>query len=210
MDSTFIVGFFGALFAIMNPITNLPIFMSMTEGASIGEQRKIALKTGGYCLALGCFFALLGTQTLNLFGISIDDFRVAGGLVVLAIAFNMLNGEESDSHHGSEEERTDFSETETVSFYPLAFPILVGPGTITTLILFSRQVTDAFSLFVYMAVFLFVLGLLVLTFWNASALARFLSPSARVIMSRFMGMILGAIAISMITDGLKTLMPGLA
>ncbi|KUJ85660.1 antibiotic resistance protein MarC [Ruegeria marisrubri] len=210
MDTSFVIGFFGALFAIMNPVTNLPIFLSVTEGATPQDQRKIALKTALYCLILGAGFAAVGTQVLSLFGISVDDFRVAGGLVVLFIALNMLNGSESSSHHGTEGEKSAYPAPETVAFYPLAFPILVGPGTITTLIIYSHQITDATHLAGYAGVFALVLGLLTLTFWNASTLARHLSASARVIMSRFMGMILAAIAIGMITDGLKTLLPGLA
>lgn len=99
---------------------------------------------------------------------------------------------------------------ETVAFYPLAFPILVGPGTITTLILYAHHVTGPKNAIAFAAVFLAVVFLLLATFWNASALAGRLSENARVIMSRFMGMILSAIAISMIADGLKALLPGLA
>ncbi|TMV09518.1 MarC family protein [Ruegeria sediminis] len=210
METSFVIGFFGALFAIMNPVTNLPVFLSVTDGASPADQRKIAVKTAIYCLVLGGAFAAIGAQVLKLFGISIDDLRVAGGMVILIFALNMLNGSESSSHHGSEGEKSAYPAPETVAFYPLAFPILVGPGTITTLIVYSHHVNDAAHLVAYVGVFLFVVALLTVTFWNAAALGRRLSETARVIMSRFMGMILAAIAISMITDGLKSLLPGLA
>ena len=95
-------------------------------------------------------------------------------------------------------------------FATLAFPILVGPGTITTLILYAHHISKPMDAIIYAGVFLVVLFLLFITFWNASALAKRLSDNARVIMSRFMGMILSAIAISMIADGLKVLLPGLA
>ncbi|WP_170464277.1 MarC family protein [Ruegeria arenilitoris] len=210
MDSTLAVGFFGALFAIMNPITNLPVFLSVTDGLPPAEQRKVATKTALYCLILGAAFAAVGNQTLGLFGISVDDLRVAGGLVVLMIGLNMLNGKPSSSHHGTEGERESYPEPDTVAFYPLAFPILVGPGTITTLILYASHIKSAFDATVYAAVFLAVLLSLFVTFWNASAIAKRLSDNARVIMSRFMGMILSAIAIGMIAAGLKVLLPGLA
>ncbi|MEM6657588.1 MAG: MarC family protein [Pseudomonadota bacterium] len=210
MDSTFVVGFFGALFAIMNPITNLPVFLSVTDGLTPTEQRKVASKTAFYCLVLGGAFAAIGNQTLGLFGITVDDLRVAGGLVVLMIGLNMLSGTQSTSHHGTKGEQQAYPEPETVAFYPLAFPILVGPGTITTLILYASQIKTAVDGVVYAGVFLAVLFLLFITFWNASAIAKRLSDNARVIMSRFMGMILSAIAIGMIADGLKVLLPGLA
>ncbi len=210
METTLAVGFFGALFAIMNPITNLPVFLSVTQDLPISDQRKVAVKTALYCTILGGAFAAIGSQALGLFGISVDDLRVAGGLVVLMIGLNMLNGNESSSHHGTDGEKKSYPAPETVAFYPLAFPILVGPGTITTLILYAHHIKTPVEAVVYAGVFLFVVALLLITFWNASALAKRLSDNARVIMSRFMGMILAAIAISMIADGLKALLPGLA
>ncbi len=210
MDPTLAAGFFGALFAIMNPITNLPVFLSVTDGLSPTDQRKVATKTALYCLILGGAFAAIGNKTLGLFGISVDDLRVAGGLVVLMIGLNMLSGTESTTHHGTEGEKQSYPEPDTVAFYPLAFPILVGPGTITTLILYAHHVSKPVDIMIYSGVFLAVLFLLFITFWNASALAKRLSANARVIMSRFMGMILSAIAIGMIADGLKVLLPGLA
>ncbi len=210
MDSTLAVGFFGALFAIMNPITNLPVFLSVTQSLTAADQRKIALKTALYCVILGGAFAAIGSQALGLFGISVDDLRVAGGLVVMMIGLNMLNGNESSSHHGTAGEKDAYPEPDTVAFYPLAFPILVGPGTITTLILYAHHIKTPVEAIVYAGVFLIVVALLLVTFWNAAWLADRLSDNARVIMSRFMGMILSAIAISMIADGLKALLPGLA
>ncbi|WP_209595866.1 MarC family protein [Ruegeria sp. HKCCSP351] len=210
MESTFAVGFFGALFAIMNPVTNLPVFLSVTQDLSATEQRKIAVKTVIYCLILGGAFALVGSQALGLFGISVNHLRVAGGLVVMMIGLNMLNGHESTSHHGTKGEKDAYPEADTVAFYPLAFPILVGPGTITTLILYAHQIKKPVEAFVYAGVYLAIVGLLLITFWNAAWLAQRLSDTARVIMSRFMGMILAAIAVSMIADGLKALLPGLA
>ncbi|EEE36440.1 hypothetical protein TIGR00427 [Rhodobacteraceae bacterium KLH11] len=210
MESTLAVGFFGALFAIMNPVTNLPVFLSVTQDLSVADQRKVAIKTATYCLILGTAFAAVGSQALSLFGISVNDLRVAGGLVVLMIGFNMLSGNESTSHHGTDGEKESYPAADTVAFYPLAFPILVGPGTITTLILYAHHVKTTVDIFVYAGVFLAILALLLITFWNAAWLAKRLSANARVIMSRFMGMILAAIAISMIADGLKVLLPGLA
>ncbi|WP_425043569.1 MarC family protein [Primorskyibacter sp. S87] len=210
MDTSFAISFFGALFAIMNPVTNLPIFLSVTDGTWVETQRRIALKTALYSLILGTSFAVAGSQLLHLFGISIDDFRVAGGLVVLLIALNMLNGNESSSHHGTDGEKSDYPDPETVAFYPLTFPIIVGPGTITTLILFAHQAETLPEKIAFATVFGGIVALLALVFWNAPTLAKHLSGTARVIMSRLMGMILAAIAVGMIVAGLKSLLPGLA
>ena len=207
MDTTFLVSFFGALFAIMNPFSNLPVFLSVTQGASDAQQRQIALKTALYCLIMGGLFAVAGQQALNFFGISVDDFRVAGGLVVLLIGLNMLHGEASSSHAGTEDEQSSYPDAGTVAFYPLTFPILVGPGTITTLILFAHKIENTANLIGFVTVFVGVVGLIALVFWNAPTLGKHMTTTMRVIMSRLMGMILAAIAVAMITDGLKTLLP---
>ncbi len=210
MDIAFAVKLFGALFAIMNPITNLPVFLSVTDGAAISVQRQIALKTALYTGIMGAIVAVAGTQVLNLFGISVDDFRVAGGLVVLLIALNMLNGSHSDSHHGSEGEKADYPAADTVAFYPLTFPIIMGPGTITTLIVFSGQVKTTADMITYGGVFAGLVLALAVVFYFAADLGRMLTSTSRVIMSRLMGMILAAIAVDMMLTGLKALLPGLA
>lgn len=210
MDHVFAVKMFGALFAIMNPVTNLPIFLSVTAGAPVALQRQTALKVALFSLIMGAVFAVGGTQVLTLFGISIDDFRVAGGLVVLMIGLNMLNGSESTSHHGSDNEKADYPSSATVAFYPLTFPIIIGPGTITALILFAGQADSTNDRITYAAVFVGLVALLAVTFWFGGTLGRMMPASARVVMSRLMGMILAAIAVDMIAGGLKALLPGLA
>ncbi len=209
METHFALTFFGALFAIMNPFTNLPVFLPVTDGAPVAAQRRIALQTALYCAVLGAVFAVAGQQVLNFFGISVDDFRVAGGLVVLLIALNMLNGKDSSAHHGTDKEQAHFDAADSVAFYPLTFPILVGPGTITTLILFAQQVKGAGDAVAYAVVFGGITALMALVFWFAPVLGQHLSATMRVIMSRLMGMILAAIAIGMIAAGLKMLLPGL-
>ncbi|SNS57957.1 MarC family protein [Tropicimonas sediminicola] len=210
MEAGFAIKFFGALFAIMNPVTNLPVFLSVTEGASPADQRKIALKVATFTAVMGVAAALAGTQILKLFGISIDDLRVAGGLVVLMFGFNMLSGDESSSHHGTDSEKSGYPDAAAVAFYPLTFPIMMGPGTITTLILFSGEAEGVAGWALYFGVFAVVVASVALVFSQAGRLGRHLSGTARVIMSRLMGMILAAIAIDMIFSGAKALLPGLA
>ena len=210
MDPEFAIKFFGALFAIMNPVTNLPIFLGVTQGASPEEQRAIGLKTAVYVAIMGSVVAFAGTALLTLFGISIDDFRVAGGLVVLLIALNMLNGSESRAHHGSDDEKAGYPAADTVAFYPLTFPILMGPGSITTLILFSGQVQGLGGRLTYFAVFGVIVASIAVVFALGGQIGKHLTGTAKVIMSRLMGMILAAIAIDMIATGLKALLPGLA
>lgn len=210
MEAAFAVKFFGALFAIMNPVTNLPIFLSLTDGATPAQRRAVAIKAITYAAILGSVVALAGSEILRLFGISADDLRVAGGLVVLMIGFQMLQGEQSSSHHGSAREQESFPDPAAVAFYPLTFPMMVGPGTITTLILFSSQADGVTGWATFFAVFAVVLLASGVVFALAGVLGNHLTGTARVIMSRLMGLILAAIAVEMIFTGVKALLPGLA
>ncbi|MEZ4237116.1 MAG: MarC family protein [Myxococcota bacterium] len=153
--------------------------------------------------------AVGGNGILALFGVDVEDFRVAGGLVLLLIALDMLNGR-SRAHHGTTDERAEQEEVGNVAFYPLTFPMIVGPGTITTLVLFasrSRGLADDAAIAVVLAV---VLGTLALVLYFGSAIGRVMSKSLRAIVSRLMAMILAAIAVEMIVAGLLVLLPGLA
>lgn len=210
MDMQFAATFLGALFAIMNPFSNLPVFLSLTEGASPADQRRAALRVAFYVAAMGALVALAGDAVLHLFGVGVDDFRLAGGLIVLLLALGMLNGQDSGAHHGSPRERQSFAELDSIAFYPMAFPMLMGPGTIATLILFAHKAEGAAQKLAFWAVFAALVALLAAVFVFAGALGRHLSARMRVIMTRVMGMILAAIAVGMLTDGLKALLPGLA
>ncbi|HOB60658.1 MAG TPA: NAAT family transporter [Candidatus Competibacteraceae bacterium] len=210
MDITFAIKFFGALFAIMNPLAGLPIFLGMTEDVGSAVQRKIALKMTFYIVVIGVVAALAGTQVLKFFGISIHDLQVAGGLVVLGLAFSMLHGSPSSMHHGTEQEQSDFSDSDSLAFYPLAFPVMMGPGSLTTMILFAGQTKGLENWIGYFVAFGVVVLMVAVLFALGSRLSKYLTSSARVIMSRVMGLILAAIAIEMIFDGAKALLPGLA
>lgn len=210
MDATFVLKFFGALFAIMNPFVGLPVFLGMTETMGPSAQRRIALRVAFYVAAVGTVTALIGTQILMFFGISIHDLQVAGGLVVLGLAFSMLKGDDSSMHHGTESEQQGYADTSSIAFYPLAFPLMMGPGTLTTMILFAGQVHGVGGWVGYFAAFAVVVLSVAVVFALGSRFGNHLSGSARVIMSRVFGLILAAIAVQMIVDGVKALLPGLA
>ena len=210
MESAFAIKFFGAVFAIMNPFVGLPLFLNLTDGAGAAEQRRIALQVAFYIAVIGVVTALAGAEVLKFFGISIHHLQVAGGLVVLTMAFGMLHGNDSSMHHGTDSERTTAATAESIAFYPLAFPLMVGPGTLTTMILFAGQVDGVEGWIAYFTAFGLVVVLVAIIFALGSRFGSHLSNGARVIMSRVMGLILAAIAVEMIFDGAKALLPGLA
>jgi multiple antibiotic resistance protein len=203
---------FGALFAVMNPFINLPVFLGLTSDLDAHEQRGVAIQVITYT-AVGCgIVAVGGSEILKFFGVSIDAFRVAGGMVLVSIGFNMLNGRNSTAHHGTEREKERVAkvDADSIAFYPMTFPMLIGPGTITTLILAAQRVQKPEDWFVYAGCIGVVLGTMAVVFFFAGSIGRYLSLTARTIMTRLMGMILIAIAVGMVAEGAKVLWPGLA
>ncbi|CAD6561873.1 hypothetical protein LMG28727_07573 [Paraburkholderia kirstenboschensis] len=210
IDFSFSVKVFSALFAIMNPIANIPVFLSLTENDSDRVKRRIAAVTF-VGVTIGCLISVtVGEAILRVFGVSIADFRLAGGLLVLLIALDMLHGSSSAQRSPRQGELDNGNADHDVAIFPLTMPLLVGPGTIATLIVLGHTATEQskeVSLAPRLAVFLVLLAV---TPFSAPRIGRFLSPRMTAITKRLMGMILAAIAVEMMTASLSTLFPGLA
>lgn len=209
LDLAFAVKVFAALFAIMNPIANIPIFLSLTEGSSDTDRRRIAA-TVLVGVTVGCVIsAVAGSAILSAFGLTVNDFRLAGGLLVLLIALSMVHGSASAQHRPSDKEIGQPSDAQDIAIYPLTIPLLVGPGTIATLIVFGNTALadrEILGLAVGLAIFL---ALLAASLFAAPYLARFLSAKVTAIAQRLMGMILAAIAMQMIVASLQAAFKGI-
>jgi len=219
MDFLFATKFLGALFAIMNPFLTLPIFLSMTTDQSVAEQRRLAWAILLYTTMMCIVISLAGGYIIGFFGVTIDAFRVAGGLVLLGIAFSMLNGQKITSHERADHEKPaedidgdspgEEASDDGIAFYPMTFPMIVGPGTIATLIIYAAQVRETAEIVSFGVVLAAaLLALFVATFFAAS-IGRLLSVKMRVVMTRLMGMILASIAVEMVFTGAKAMLPGL-
>lgn len=208
MDLALFVKAFAALFAIMNPFVALPMFLSLTDGYDPAKQRRTGIRAAGYSAILAGVVLAAGSSVLGFFSIDVDDFRIAGGIVLLMIGLGMLNGVGSTAHTGTSAEQEHQAGQNDVAFYPMAFPMIVGPGTITTLVLLSGDGALGTYLTVGAALALVVLLLGVVLFFSA-AIGHLLSQKLRAIMTRLMGMILAAIAVQMIVAGMLAVFPGL-
>ncbi len=208
MDTALLVKALGAFFAIMNPFVNLPLFLSLTQGQDPAHQRRTALRTTGFSAVMCVFIALTGSALLGFFGVGVDDFRVAGGLVLLMIAMGMLNGG-ATAHEGSAAEKAHHATTEDIAFYPMTFPMIVGPGTITAIIVMTAQAHDAAGRLSVGLALASVLVLLGVVLYFSATIGAHLSMTLRTIMTRLMGMILVAIAVEMLGAGLVKVLPGL-
>jgi multiple antibiotic resistance protein len=209
LDLAFSVKVFAAMFAIMNPIANIPVFLALTEGRTTAEMQRVAA-TAFIGVTAGCVIAVTaGGAILAAFGLTVNDFRLAGGLLVLLIALSMVHGSASAQHHPKGGEPRGDSYDDDVAVYPLTIPLLVGPGTIATLIVYGHtSIRDGkvASLAIGLVAFLAVLAACL---FSAPYLGRFLSPKVTAITERLMGMILAAIAMEMIVQSLQVAFKGM-
>ncbi|MFT0532805.1 MarC family protein [Castellaniella hirudinis] len=217
MDIAYATKFLGALFAIMNPFITLPLFLALTAQKTVAEQRSLAVAIIGYTAVMCLVIALAGSHIIGFFGVSLDSFRVAGGAVLIGIAMSMLNGKPITSHERATQEKSANTAAavaegsdDNPAFYPLTFPMIVGPGTIATLIIYSAQARDSARIFSFGIVLAAVLAALFVVLYFATAIGRLMSTKMRVIMARVMGIILASIAIEMLFAGIRALLPGLA
>ncbi|RWR54778.1 MarC family protein [Sinirhodobacter huangdaonensis] len=209
LDPLFFIKSLAAFFAIMNPFIALPMFLSLTSDWDAPSRHCAALATIVFSAGMCLVIAVAGLRVLSVFGISIDDFRVAGGIVLATIGLGMLNGKGHSAHSGTPDEQAEQQELDSIAFYPMTFPMIVGPGTIATLVIFTGQVQGlADSVALALAIGCVLLAMLCVL-WFSGTITRVTTQTLRVIMTRLMGMILIAIAVDMATTGLKALLPGL-
>jgi multiple antibiotic resistance protein len=210
MDPTLFAKAFAALFAIMNPFVALPMFLSLTSDLDVKAQRRTGLRVALYSAVLGIVILATGSLVLGFFGVSVNDFRIAGGIVLLMIGLGMLNGTGSSAHTGTAAEQEQHAQVDDPSFYPMSFPMIVGPGTITTLVLLAGANPSVGGYLTIGAALLLVIAALGVVLFFAADIGHHLSLTLRTIMTRLMGMILAAIAVAMLVAGLGTVFPGLA
>ncbi|MGH6899569.1 MAG: MarC family protein [Geminicoccaceae bacterium] len=200
MSSEF-VKFAAALFAILNPFGNTAIFLSVTAERSATERQQIALMTTVAVLVTLLIAAVIGADILALFGISIGAFRIAGGVIVLLIALSMLRARPSAVHHSPEEE-ADGRQKDNPAIFPLAIPVIAGPGAIATVILYGERAHGLGGLLTIAAVIVSMCVVLLVALRAAGRLSSLLGPTG-------MGVILAAIAVEMMAGGLVELFPQL-
>ena len=193
---------FLAFFAIMNPVANTPLFISLTEGDEQPVRRQVAFQSVLIAFFLVLLFCLFGKLIFEMFGITLPAFRIAGGALVIVIGFQMLHGSPSKVHHPSAEATAQTQEAQlSVAVSPLAMPILAGPGTLATAINFSStsRISDIVITISDFAVLCLVTYVFFLT---GERLVTFIGKSGVNVVTRMMGLILAVIGTQMIIEGI--------
>ncbi|MCF7354218.1 YchE family NAAT transporter [Vibrio sp. CK2-1] len=200
--------FFLGLVAAVNPIGIMPVFVSLTGHMSPEEKSKTA-KTANIAVGVILVVSLLcGQLLLDMFTISLDSFRIAGGLLLMSIAFSMMSGKLGEDKQ-NKQERTESISREQIGVVPLAMPLMAGPGAISSTIVYgSRYPTliETAGIIATIGVFCFCSWLL---FRSAPLIVRFLGQTGINVITRIMGLILAALGVEFIANGVRNLFPGL-
>ncbi|MBS1302809.1 MarC family protein [Loktanella sp. SALINAS62] len=200
-DFATLITAFTAMFIVIDPIGMAPLFVAMTQGMKTSHRRAIAIRA---CLAgmiILLIFAFTGEALLDFIGISMPAFRIAGGVLLFLTALDMLFERRQQRREDNSSDHLD--PASDPSIYPLAIPLIAGPGAIATIILLTGQADSALGFGAVLGVMVIVIGIVFALFMAAPLLERALGKTGINVVTRLLGMLLAALAVQFILDGLK-------
>ena len=201
MDPNFIITTFVALFVVIDPIGLAPLYIALTTGLSAHKRRAIAIRATLVATGILLVFSIFGENILSFIGISMPAFRIAGGILLFITALDMLFERRQKRREDQADEEDDDDDP---SVFPLAIPLISGPGAIAAVILLVDQADGITGYFSVIAALLAVLGIVFLFFLSATALERALGKTGINVVTRLLGMLLAALSVQFVLDGLRS------
>jgi multiple antibiotic resistance protein len=197
--------FFVVFFVVVDPVSLIPLFTGLTAGASSSYKHRMAVKAVTISAAILLLFALGGAAFLQLMGISLEAFRIFGGLLLFLLALEMVFARESGTRTSSDE-AAESRRRADISVFPLAFPFIAGPGALATILLWFGRIrlpgqAGLFSGLIAAAAL--VLAIVLALLWVAEPLMRVIGVTGANVASRILGVVLGALAVQFVIDGLR-------
>ncbi len=201
---TFIV-----LFVVVDPIGLAPIFAALTHGGSPEYRRRMAQRGALIAALILIVFVLAGAELLRVLGIGMPAFQIAGGILLFLVALDMVFARQSGIRSTTEREQREAELKTDISVFPLAFPLIAGPGALTTVLLMSAKHGDKpQGLLVVLAVVLIVLVLAFAALLQAGRIMRLMGETGANVITRLFGVILTALAVQYVLDGVQTGLAG--
>jgi multiple antibiotic resistance protein len=200
--------FFVVFFVVVEPVSLIPLFSGLTEGASATYKHKMALKAVSIAGFILVIFAFGGARLLDLMGIGLESFRIFGGLLLFLIALEMVFARESGTRISSGE-RAESVRRADISVFPLAFPFIAGPGALATILLWFGPVEIGGEPLLFLGLLVCVAIVLVLSLgamWLATPLMRVMGVTGANVANRLLGVLLGALAVQFVLDGLRAVL----
>jgi multiple antibiotic resistance protein len=203
----YLVSTFVTLFVVVDPVGLAPTFVAITHGLPISARRQIAIRASLIAAAILIGAAVIGDWLLARLGISLPAFRIAGGLLLFSIASEMVFGVRIERQSRTAEQALE--DVRHIAAFPLAIPLMAGPGAITATVLLAAQ-ADARPLFllVLIAIIVVVIGLCLAVFLLASRIGPLLGTTPNVVLSRLLGVLLAALAVQFVIDGIRAVLSG--
>jgi multiple antibiotic resistance protein len=197
-----LIAAFTTLFIIIDPPGLAPVFIALTTGMTDRQRRAIAVRAFVVSVVLMMVFLFSGEAVLSFIGISMDAFRIAGGILLFLTALDMLF-QKRQARRAENAAEGQAEHHDDPSVFPLALPLIVGPGAITTVILLSGQAQGATDMAAIAAMVIGVLVIVLIAFLIAPAIERALGKTGLNIVTRLLGMLLAALAVQFVLDGLR-------
>ncbi len=204
------IKFFTAMFAIVNPIGAAPIFVAITGDKTKQERRKSIWVVGLTVFLILSFFTFFGHTLLELFGITIGSFRIAGGLILLLMSLSMLNAQPSRMKADVSKDQEDVEiERDDPAIFPFSIPLLAGPGAIATVIVITYEHPGFFNLLAINATLALLSISVMIALVFATVMSQYLGRTGLNVITRLMGILLAAISVEIIVGGIYDLFPAL-
>nr|WP_295373702.1 MarC family protein [uncultured Sphingosinicella sp.] len=198
------VSAFVTFFVVIDPPGCAPIFASLTGGATPAHRRAMAVRSVAIASGILLFFALFGEDLLRALGVSLAAFRIAGGIMLFMIALDMVFERRTQRRENRAQEVSATPEIEDISVFPMAIPMIAGPGSIASIMLLMARSEGLEQSLVVLGALASILMLTLVALLAAGPLMRFLGLKVEAMITRVLGVILGALAAQFVIDGITT------
>jgi multiple antibiotic resistance protein len=198
------VSAFVTFFVVIDPPGCAPIFASLTNGATPAHRRAMAIRSVAIASGILLFFALFGEDLLRALGVSLAAFRIAGGIMLFMIALDMVFERRTQRRENRAQEVSATPEIEDISVFPMAIPMIAGPGSIASIMLLMARSNGLDQSLVVLGALASILILTLIALLAAGPMMRFLGLKVEAMITRVLGVILGALAAQFVIDGITT------
>lgn len=206
MSQDILLTSFITLFVVIDPVGMAAVFAAMTQTMTVEQRRKTAKRSVRLAAILLVAFAFIGEALLKFLGISLASFRIAGGLMLFLLAIDMVFARPTRRTTPAEDEETEHRQDITV--FPLAFPLIAGPGAMTSVVLLMGHAHGIGQILSMLGILVLVLVILLTLLLSAGWVQKALGTTGSNVISRVLGIILAALAVQFVVDGLQTILRG--
>ncbi|MDA8526175.1 MarC family protein [Gammaproteobacteria bacterium] len=190
------------LFVAVDPIALVPIFASLTQGLNKKDVKRIYIQATIVSFFILALFYLFGTSVLDLMGISMSSFKIIGGLFLIAIAFQMVLEQRQSRRQHTAEVALDDESIQSIAIFPLAIPLIAGPGAMTTALLIAESNSrDPTQILINFLPILIIIILVAFAMWLSARLSAKVGPTIIIVVQKIFGILLGALAIEFVVAG---------